>query len=521
MRSKTVIPVAAAVAMTSALLAGCAGGSGASASAGASVLTVAEQSAPLSLDPAAAANGNNSVQYMTPAYASLIGRDAEGNLIPALATKWGYVGDDYKRFEVTLRSGAKFADGTPVTAADVVASADHYRQGSGPGSPYFKTIKVTAEGTDKVVYTSATPNPSIPTLLTAKWMGGDPISQKGLSDPKALTTQTFGAGPYELDASQSVQGDHYVYVPNKYYWDQSAIHYKKIVIRVIAQTTSELEALKSGQIDAMYADASTATSAESASGLKVLAKPVSVDGVYLMDRDGTVTPALKDVRVRQALNYAIDRQKIVKAIYGKYGEPTAIPNVNGGPSYGADPSLNDLYPYDPAKAKQLLTAAGYPNGFTMTVLDRSSIPNEDAMLQAVASQLAEIGVKLKLKPESTTGAWVGDLVSKKYPATGQNTSGKPAVLQLPYIFLPGGIMNPFNATDAAVQAAEDKLLTASSDQEQALATAAMKTTMEQAQMVPVVATDDIFIYNSNAVDGVDFMTNEPLLTTIETWRPKS
>lgn len=517
MRNRAITAVCVAV-LTAGGLAGC---SSSSSSSTPDTLTVAQASPPSKgLDPAATGNTNDQLQYFTPAYAPLIGQDQNGKLVPALATKWGYVGDDNKRFEVTLRADAKFADGTPVTAADLVATGDHFREGSGNGTTYFKGITVKAQGRYKLVYTSKTPDPRIPTLLTAKWMAGSAISSKGLENPKALKTKTFGAGPYTLDPAQSVQGDHYVYVPNEHYWDQAAIHYKKIVIRVIGSTTSQLQALKNGQIDAMYTDSATAKSADGVSGLKIVSKPASIDGVFLLDRDGALVPALKDVRVRQALNYAVDRRSLVSAIYGEYGAPTAIPNIDGGPSYGADPSLDEMYSYDPEKAKRLLADAGYAKGFTLVCLYSATTPNEDAMLQAVASQWAKVGVTLKLKPESSKGAWVSAMFSKRYPATGLNAAGKPAVMQVPGFFMPGGIMNPFGVSSPPMETAQEAMLNADPVDAAKLATDAMRIAMEEALMVPVVVTDDVFIVDSSDVEGVQFMTDEALLMPVETWKPK-
>lgn len=522
MRLKSPSTVAFALA-ASLVLAGCSGGGGSSkaaASAGPQPLTVALSSGANNLDPAAAANGNNSQWYITPAYAPLIGQDSTGKLVPGLATAWNYVGSDNTKLEVTLRPNLKFADGSPLTAQDVVASMEHFKTGPGPGSPYFKQITFATDGTNKVVLTSAVPNNFMPLLLTAKWMGGDPISPKGLADPSQLAHATFGAGPYTLDASQTVSGDHYVYVPNKNYYDQSAIHFTKITIRVIPEETSQLQALKSGQIEAMYADAPSAEAAAGSKNLSIVHKATTFDGLYLLDFNGTIAPALGDLRVRQAINYAIDRKAIVKAVYGDYGAPNDQPNIPGDDTYGYNPAGVSKYNYDPAKAKQLLAEAGYAKGFTLKTLDRANIPGDDKMLQAVASQLAEVGITLQLKPEPTTGAWISDLQSAQYPTTGQTTSGKPAVMEVPYLFLPGGITNPFNASNGPVTDAYQALAKASPAQVPALARAAIKACVDQALSAPVVALDDIFIFDNTKLSGVHFLGDQPILSKIETWTPK-
>src|SRR5581483_2618718 len=124
-----------------------------------------------------------------------------------------------------------------------------------------------------------------------------------------------GAGEYVYDSAQSVPNDHYVYTPNKYYYDQSAIHYKSITIKVIPDYNSALQALKSGQIEFMPGNLDVASAVQGSSSVKVLSAPTLWSGIYLLDRNGTVVPALKDPRVRQALNYAVDRQAVTSAIY--------------------------------------------------------------------------------------------------------------------------------------------------------------------------------------------------------------
>ncbi|CCG02613.1 ABC transporter substrate-binding protein [Blastococcus saxobsidens] len=524
MRSRA--PAATAlVATASVLLAACGGadssdgGTATGACGGSGALTLGLTSAPLSLDPSAAANGNNSQWYITPAYAPLIRTGENAELVPGLAEEWGYVGDENKTFELTLRPDLKFADGTPLTAQDVANSIEYFKTGSGPGSGFFRNLTATAEGEDKVVITSTEPDPSIPLLLTAKWMGGSVISPAGLADPSQLASDTFGAGPYVLDEQQTVSGDSYVYTPNENYYDQDAIQYDEIVVKVIPDANSMAQALRSGQVDVVESEPATAASLEEADGVSVVSAPVSVDGLYFLDWEGTVAEPLASLQVRQALNHAIDRESIVEAIYGEYGIPVQQPTVPGDPTFGYSEEANSTYDYDPEKARQMLADAGYPEGFEITSLVRANFAAEAKMMQAVASQLAEVGVTLSLKPAQNTGAWVDDLVSGQYPMTAQVTSGKPAIMQIPYLFMPGGIMNPFNASNAEVTAAYQELQTAAPEDVPEAATQAIQTAVDQALMAPVVAVDDIFAYSDEKVAGVEFLGDTPTLSQMDTWTP--
>ena len=144
----------------------------------------------------------------------------------------------------------------------------------------------------------------------------------------------------------------------------------------------------------------------------MLHAPANVIGLVFADRAGTMVPALKSLQVRQAINYAIDRPAITAALFGKYGQPTDEITGPGFPGY--DPALEGLSGSDPAKAKQLLASAGYPNGLTITV---GSTPSAsiDLMSQAIAANLAAVGITLDIKSEPAA-SYGQHLLSGFYPA---------------------------------------------------------------------------------------------------------
>jgi peptide/nickel transport system substrate-binding protein len=459
-------------------------------------------SAPVSLNPSTSAVGLY-VDYIVPAYASLLDEAPSGQIVAGLADKWGYVGSNNETFQLTLRSGLKWADGTPITAADVVASLQYFAKGAGPSSPYLKGMTFTAQGPGTLVIKSPTPDPMIPSLLTPEYLAGAIISPAGLKHPASLANSTDGAGPYVYDSGQSVPNDHYVYTPNKYYYDQAAIHFKSITIKVIPDYNSALEALKSGQIDLMPGNLDVASAVQGSTSVKVLSAPTIWAGLFLLDRDGTVVPALKDPRVRQALNYAIDRQAITSAVYGKYGTPVSQPAVPGTDGYSS--SAEGIYSYNPAKAKQLLAAAGYGKGLTIPVNYGSFDPDNSKLVQAVQAQFAQVGVTLQLKADSNFGGWVNDLVSKKFAATVLSPgAGGSEFFTAASTFMPGGIMNIFGAQDAQLSTAFSALSAASQAHE---ATAAQQVTdiaVQDALALPVSAVSTIVLY-APSLHGVQFI----------------
>ncbi|KQV07250.1 ABC transporter substrate-binding protein [Leifsonia sp. Root112D2] len=518
MKSKRYV-LAAVVAAAALVLTGCSGGGTSATKSGPPTLTVGMSTAPVSLDPLKAASGSPNRWFEDPAYAALLNTDKDGKLIAGLATKWGYVGTDNKKFELTLRPGLKFADGTPLTAKEVVASFQYFvSTGTGPTRAYFLDMTFTAEGADKVVITSKTPNPMIDRLMTPDYYAADPISPAGIANPKETAAKTFGAGQYVLDSSQTVAGDHYVYTKNKNFYDQSLINYSKITVKVIPNVTQQVQALKTGQIDVMSGDSTVGGTATGAN-LTEIHHASNWSGLYLLDRDGKVVPALKSVKVRQALNYAVDRAAITKAAYGAYGKATAQPATVGGPENGYDASLDDTYPYDVAKAKSLMADAGYANGFTLPVFYQSFSAADTKMIQAVSSQLGDIGVKLQLKPNANFGDWVNDLVGGKFGATVLGGGGGPQYINTAFGFLPTGVMNSFKVVDPAVVSAYDTLAAASGDQVGSAAKAVTKVLVDNADALPIAQTDAIYMFNTK-VSGVQFVGQTGDLTSIIDWSNK-
>jgi peptide/nickel transport system substrate-binding protein len=515
MKRRTVLHVSLGV-VTSLALAACGGGQGNSTGgAGSAALTVALSSAPNSLDPSQIAVGPF-LNYMDPAYATLLTRKADGTLGAGLADKWGYVGTGNTKFQLHLRAGVKFADGTPITATDVVNSFKYFVKGSGPGGAWFRPLTFATPDSSTVVINSPTPNPDMGALFTPAYVGGAIISPQGLKNPKKLASETFGAGPYVYSAAQSVSGDHYVYVPNKNFYDKSAVHFKKITVRVMPNVNSQVQALKSGQIDLMFGTPDVAPTIAGTKSLTTLKKPTTWAGLFLLDRDGTVAKGLGDVRVRQALNFAIDRAAITKAVYGDYGTPVAQPAM---PGYdGFSPAAEKMYPYDPAEAKKLLKAAGYRNGLTIPVNYGSFDPSTTKMVQAVQDQLAKVGVKLKLRAATNFGAWINDLVSKKYAATvlSPGAGGDSNFYAQQPGFTRTGIMNVFGVDDPDVDAAYARLAESDPKSSGAAAKDLTDVIVRNALALPVSGADTIVLYNTR-LQGVVFPEGGSQLISNTTW----
>ena len=352
-------PAAAVAAAASLALAACGGqATGSAQTTGSSkagdVLTVGfSVQAPETLNPAEAPQ--NYAWFEELAYEPLIVQRSDGTLAPGLAASWSYTGTGNKTFVLHLRPGVKFSDGTPLTAQGVTADLRYVTTAAGQMAPFFAGDTFTATGPLTVTITAAKPNPDFPQILTQDDVIGDVISERGLNSPSLLGTRTFGAGPYMLDPAQTVTGSQYTYVPNPNYYDKPAVYWKKVIIRVITDPQSMLNALKTGQVDVANGDPTTIAAARQA-GLTVTSTPDLWVGVTLADRGGVLAKPLASAQVRQALNYATSRAAISSALFPGTGAPTSQIIVPGG--YGYQAALTNAYPYDISKARQLLAAAG-------------------------------------------------------------------------------------------------------------------------------------------------------------------
>lgn len=479
-----------------------------------SVLTVGfGLQAPPTLDPGKAPQNYAWLEQL--AYEPLIVRRSDGRLAPGLATSWSYTGSSNTTFVLHLRPGVKFSDGTMLTAQDV---ADHLRyvmKSGGQMAPFFAGGSFTATGPLTVTIRLAQPDPDLPLLLTQDYIAGDVISPHGLRSPAKLGTRTAGAGPYMLDPSQTVSGDHYTYVPNPHYYGKAGVYWKKVVVKIITDPQSMLNALKTGQVQVSTGDATTISAARQA-GLTIASAPLLWTGVTLADRGGKTAKPLADVRVRQALNYATNRKAIVSALFSGIGSPTSELTVRGG--YGYDPALVTAYPYDPAKAKQLLAAAGFPHGFTLKIVTGEE-GQMNLMAQALAQQWQKIGVKLQVTDYANSNQYFSAAFGGTFPAFMTSFGQLPIWMEGPSLFLPPASFNPFHTSSPQLASLYSKEARSSGAERSTLDRRIESYLVHQAWFVPVVTTG-LPYYATKAVTGVTTSAAAPLLELYEV-RPAS
>ncbi|TCC44310.1 peptide ABC transporter substrate-binding protein [Kribbella capetownensis] len=475
--------VVAAAALVAGL--GACSGAGAGSSSAAKTLTIANVLDNNSFDPTQL-NIGNQMQYWSPVVDTLLTRDKSNKLQPSLATAWKY---DPTRtvLNLKLKSGVKFTDGTPFDASVVRANLTNLAAGTGQNS-YMSQSVTTYQivSPTEINLKLKTPDPGLIDYLAS--VGGVMASPKSLKSPTVATTPV-GSGPYVLDKAGTVVGSTYTYTRNTGYWNAAAFPYDKIVIKPMTDLTARLNALKSGQLNAALTDTNSLADAKR-TGLTVNTTPVNWNGLLLMDRDGKLVPALKDVRVRQAINYAFDREAILKNVSHSEGAlTTQIFNVAGD---GYDKSLDGRYNYDVAKAKQLLTEAGYGDGFTITMPEAANFAQYNAI---ITQQLAAIAITVKWV-KVPANAVIPEILSGKYPVAFMTLGSQSAWQDIQKAVTRKSPWNPLKAGDPRL----DKLLAAAQTAPEAQLPAAMKAVskwlVDQAWFAPWYRENSVFLSDS-------------------------
>jgi peptide/nickel transport system substrate-binding protein len=379
----------------------------------AATLRVANQGDATSMDPHSL---NESLQLSITGnvYEPLVGRDKKLSLEPALATKWAQTSPTVWRFE--LRKGVKFHDGTSLTADDVVFS---FGRAAGDGSDlrgYTSSIKQVRKVDDATVEIETTaPFPILPDVISLvyvmskKWCE-DNKAEKPVDKRKGIeNTASFranGTGPYRLRERQPTTRS--TFVRNAAYWGKVDGNVDEVIFTPIGNDATRVAAMLSGEIDMMEpVPLQDVERLKSNANLTVMQGP-ELRTIFLgMDqkRDELLSSSVKgknpfkDKRVRQAFYQAIDIEAIKARVMRNAATPTGLMIAPG--IKGFVPEMNKRLPHDAEAAKKLLADAGYPNGFEVGMnCPNDRYVNDSEICQAVAANLARIGVKINLQAES-------------------------------------------------------------------------------------------------------------------------
>jgi peptide/nickel transport system substrate-binding protein len=476
---------AAALALTACSAGGSGSGSTSGATSGAApkggTLTIGALADVKSFDPAQAHIGHY-VQYYQPVYDSLLRREADGTLVPMLATKWSY-NSDKTVLTLTLRKDVTFTDGSKLDAAAVKTNIDRFRTGNGPDASTLAQVSdVTAKNATTVVITLKAPDPA---LLDYLGNADGFIASPKAVDGGKLATDPVGSGPYTLDKSATVAASQYTFVKNPKYWDTSLQVYDTIVVKPILDTTAMLNAVVSGQVNAALLTAKTEAQAKSA-GLTEYKYPTDWQGLLIFDRNGAMVPELSNVKVRQAINYAIDKDTLLAQVGKGLGTVTGQPFGKGTDAF--DKSLEKAYAYDPAKAKKLMKDAGVGN-FSVTMPTVAGFM-DPALTAGVGQNLADIGITVNWENVAGTD-FISSMVQGKFPMSWFSLfQGSPWVAAN-QIITPKATYNPFHTTDPKVAEFVNTIQNGSADEQKIAAKALNKYVVDQAWFAPFYRPDQI------------------------------
>ena len=422
-------------------LAACSSEPSAPAKEGEATLSLAVQNPPASLDPTKIGTGQDSYLW-TAVYDTLLYMDNKGQLQPNAAESWKYSADG-RTLTLKLRPGMTFSSGAAVDAAAVKATLE--RSKSTPGGQQGKLQVVTSidnPDATTVVITFATPNTTFVENLAIAGIGA--IADPATVDNKESALNPVGSGPYTLDKNGTVNGSTYVLQRRDDHWNAKAYPFKTVKVKVIADRTATVNALRAGEIDAGTLQADQVKQIEAAGlGVKLVDATATLK-IVMADRAGSQLKALGDKRVRQAVNMAFDRAKMVQQLTGGAGKATT--QIFNPKLPGYDAALDRKYPYDVAKAKSLMAEAGYADGFTVTM---PSLVFTTPFEPSVAQALGDIGVKVTWEPVPAQNM-ISAVMSKKYPMFLFIDGVETPSQAIAKAYEPAGYVNPFRAQDPAL-----------------------------------------------------------------------
>ncbi len=381
----------------------------------AGTLVVGLVAEPVNLDPAQVTDLNSNRVGRRIVETLVTMPDEKTEVIPGLAESWT-ISKDGLQYTFKLRKGITFHDGTPLNAAAVKFSIERqfnpehpaYKLGKYPFANYFfgnvKAVEPLSD--DRVAFLLKEPRASFLAVLTAaaaSIVSPAAAMKSGLDYP----SKPVGTGPFKFASWE--RGQRVVLEKNPSYW-KGPVKYDRVVFRPIVEDQARLTELLTGQLDLIVGvPADFVGQLEGNPKVGVL-KQTGVH-VWYLGINNQKKP-FDDRRVRQALNYAVDKDAIVRDVLKGTGTPSKGPVMPN--TWGAEPALR-AYPYDPARAKKLLAEAGYPNGFSTTLWvpeSGSGMQSPVAMSTVIQSNLKNVGINVALQTMEW-GAYLAKLRSKE------------------------------------------------------------------------------------------------------------
>ena len=331
-------------------------------------------------------------------FEGLVKPDSEGNIVPAVASEIEK-SEDGKTYTFTLRDGITFHNGDPVEMEDVIYSINRRRDGKDAAAQLdaLSVIKkIKGDGNKLVITLSEPSNEFLAFIMNAYIIPADYKDQE---------IAPIGTGPYKF-VSRKIQDS---LVLEKYdgYWGEGG-SIDKVTFKVLEKAEALITGLQSGALDVVPHLSSDQIAQIDESDFNIIEGNMNlVQALYL----NHAKKPFDDIRVRQALCYAIDKQLVIDTGFDGYGTPLGTSMFPSFSKY-YDESLTDYYKPDIKKAKALLKEAGYPNGFKMTITVPSNYTPHVNAATILAEILKEVGITATLEPIDMN-TWLDKVYDKR------------------------------------------------------------------------------------------------------------
>ncbi len=332
-------------------------------------------------------------------YGCLIRQDWEkGGYGGQLAESWKV--ENPTTWAFSLRKGVEWQDGSPLTAGDVVHSFERIM--NDPATPQKQLIQPIArvEAVGDETFKIITKEPTATLLNFIKDIAITNKALYGQYGDNVYKDKPVGAGPYMF--KELVPDQHVTIVKNPNWWAGPVQGPDEVVFRVMRETEVRVAALLNNEVQiAQYIPPHMAERVTSNSTTRIVPFD-AIEGMFLAMRPDS--PPFDNKLVRQAVAYAVDRDAIIKNVLQGYAE--RLDGPIGQSRYGYNPDLRPKYTYDPEKAKQLLTQAGYPNGVDVELSTPVGRYTQDKQIsEAAAHMLTTVGIRTKLVTPEWATLW--------------------------------------------------------------------------------------------------------------------
>lgn len=356
---------------------------------------------------AAKSEYGNRVLFYQASYDSLLRMEPDGTVVPWLASGWEY-NEDNTVLTMTLRDDVSFTDGTPFNADAAAQNLERFKTSESPDASNLSQLdEVVVVDEFTIELHLALPDPAMIAYMARNASLMQSPATFGGADEDVFPV---GTGPYILDLDATIVDSKYVFHANADYWAPEYIKYENFELSVIEDPTAVVNAIKAGEIGATTLTFSDVIPEVEGAGWDTHSQELDWVGLTLVDRDGSLGSPLGDPLVRQAISHAFDREGILMALEGGFGQVTH--QVFPVTSAGFDSAIDSQYPYDIEAAKALLAEAGYAEGFTID-LPQTTLLGE-AMWAIIGDSLADIGITVNWVDE--TADYFGGILAPKYPA---------------------------------------------------------------------------------------------------------